>query len=427
MTAQQIRQLFLDFFEAHGHAAVPSSSLVPQDDPSVLLTTAGMQQFKRYFSEPALAETALGKRRAASVQKSFRTTDIDAVGDTSHLTFFEMLGNFSFGDYFKEEAISWAWQFMSEVLKIPKSRMHVTIFKGDPAVPRDEASYAVWQKLGLPDTVIKEAGRQDNFWGPTGSEGPCGPTTEIYVDEVEVWNLVFNEYYAQADGRLEKLKFAGVDTGMGLERLALALAKVPTVFETDLFAPILEAVDRERQKNERSETIDRARRILADHFRASCFLIADGVLPSNVKQGYILRRLLRRLIRYESVLGLKTSFVRPLTQSVVENFGPVYPELAQAAANIIKVIEAERAVFEKALRRGLKMFEQMLKANGGQLSGAGAFRLYESYGFPYELTAELARERALAVSKEEFDAAFQAHQVKSRVPRASRENNSVVQ
>src|SRR3989338_10186493 len=279
MSSAELRKKFLEFFEKQGHKIVLSSSLIP-DDPSVLLTTAGMQQFKKYYTDPALAPAP----NIASIQKCFRTSDIDEVGDKSHLTFFEMLGNFSFGGYFKEEAIGCAKEFLESIgLKIE----YATVFAGDEKTSFDEESYRVWQKLGIKD--IRKASRENNFWGPTGKEGPCGPTTEIYINGVEIWNIVFNEYYCKADGTLEKLKTPGVDTGMGLERLAMVSQSKKNIFETDLFNALM---------RQASEEDVRKKRIIADHIRAIAFLISDGVQPSNKEQGYVLRRLMRRVISY---------------------------------------------------------------------------------------------------------------------------------
>lgn len=419
MKANALRKEFLEFFKRHGHSVLPSASLVPDDDPSVLLTTAGMQQFKAYFKNPALADERLNTRRVATVQKSFRTTDIDEVGDTSHLTFFEMLGNFSFGDYFKEEAIAWAWEFMARVLAISKDRMRVSIFSGDANVPRDDVSETIWKKLGVPAECIRTAGREDNFWGPTGQEGPCGPTTEIYVDGVEVWNIVFNEYYCGVDKTLTKLEHPGVDTGMGFERLLSLLNGAGSVYDTDVFTPILEVVKEyigvpSQTQPLDSKAIDRAARIIADHIRASSFLIVEGVRPSNIKQGYILRRLLRRIVRYEDMLQLRDGYLAPLVASVSACFKEAYPELAQSSDVIKQVIESERVMFRHALGRGLKMFERMLRLNNNQFTGRDAFTLYERYGFPFELVAELAKERSIDIDKADFDAAFAEHQRRSR-------------
>ncbi|MDP3934641.1 MAG: alanine--tRNA ligase-related protein [Candidatus Giovannonibacteria bacterium] len=338
MKSQELRQKFMEFFEKRGHKIVPSSSLIP-DDPSVLLTTAGMQQFKKYYTEPSLAPSP----SVVSIQKCFRTSDIDEVGDESHLTFFEMLGNFSFGGYFKEEAIKYAKEFLESVgLKID----YVTVFAGDEETPFDEESYKIWQSLGVKD--IRKAGREDNFWGPTGAEGPCGPTTEIYINGVEIWNIVFNEYYKKPHlptGRqvatFEKLKTPGVDTGMGLERLVMVSQNKKTIFETDLFVPLM------RQATEEDA---RKKRIIADHIRAITFLISDGVRPSNKEQGYVLRRLMRRVITYGAD-GYE------LLKVIADDKN--YEHYKLDFEKMVYVYNDENKNFAKALHLGLKELEKL--------------------------------------------------------------------
>jgi len=327
MRSTEIRSLFLKFFEKKWHKIVPSSSLIPTD-PSVLFTTAGMQQFKPYF----LGETSPYGKNVASIQRCLRTSDIDSVGDETHLTFFEMLGNFSFGGYFKEEAIKLAYEFIFDELKLPADKIHVTVFAGDPStslgqgVPEDKESAEIWKKLGIPESKILRGGREDNFWGPTGVEGPCGPTTEIHIGGTEVWNIVFNEYYCDKDKKLIPLKQRGVDTGMGLERLAMVLQGKKSVFETDLLLPLI------RKLEEKAHTIvdyapyDKAPkryRVFADHLRAVAFLIAEGIVPSNKERGYILRRILRRLmiegpadIYFREAVGRLFLY----TKSIIRNF-----------------------------------------------------------------------------------------------------------
>ena len=327
----ELRKKFLDFWKSKGSVAVKSSSLIP-DDPSVLLTTAGMQQFKKYYTGELNADSDFGSNRTASIQKCFRTSDIEEVGDDTHLTFFEMLGNFSFGPvkndspdsikekggYFKRASIVWAYEFLTDILEIAPERISVTIFKGDKEIPKDSESYAIWySEIGIPENKIKEGSKEDNFWGPTGAEGPCGPTTEIYVDGVEVWNIVFNEFYktptnaddaqndAEENGRRKsalgprnsayvKLKNPGIDTGMGFERLLSVIEGEKNVFESSAFKPIISKI-KELAPNSSYRDV----RLLADHIRASIFLISDGILPSNKEAGYILRRLLRRIIATE--------------------------------------------------------------------------------------------------------------------------------
>src|SRR3989338_8411697 len=284
MNSTDLRQKFLDFFEKHGHKIVPSSSLLPTD-PSVLFTTAGMQQFKSYY----LGENSPWGKNVTSCQKCIRTSDIEEVGDERHLTFFEMLGNFSFGGYWKKEAIGYAYGFVVKELGLEID--YVTVFEGEAGVPEDKESAEIWKSIDS-NIVVKKFGRTDNFWGPTGEEGPCGPTTEIYVNGIEIWNIVFNEFYQEKDKTLKPLEIKGVDTGMGLERLAMVVQKVPTVFETDLFVDLLKLIPEKAQFNEREK------RIVVDHARAIAFLISDGVKSSNKNQGYILRRLIRRVMVY---------------------------------------------------------------------------------------------------------------------------------
>ncbi len=389
---------------------MPSSSLFPKDDPSVLLTTAGMQQFKLYYTGDKDPIKDFGARRAASIQKSFRTSDIDLVGDESHLTFFEMLGNFSFGDYFKEDAIKWGWEFITKEMGISPERCYASVFSGDNEVPEDKESIEIWKSLSLPDNKIKKAGRKDNFWGPTGNEGPCGPTSEIYVDGIEVWNHVFNEYYCKSDKSLTPLKQKGVDTGMGLERLVRVVQNAPTVFETDLFESLIQLIPHKKVEGE-----TRAVRIIADHIRGATFLIADEIMPSNIAQGYILRRLLRRAIRYGKVLNLDKNFLIPLAQKVIEMYKEFYPELSAKREDILMVIQKEEEKFSKTLKNGLKELEKILRVKTDKIiSGNDALYLYESYGFPPELTRELAFERNIKFDESGLKAAMEKHQEISR-------------
>ena len=457
MDSHRLRKKFLDFFKKNGHTVVPSSSLIP-DDPSVLLTTAGMQQFKKYYTgevyplstiHPNLG-VPLGSKNAVSIQKSFRTSDIDEVGDESHLTFFEMLGNFSFGGYFKKEAIAYAHEFITSELGLKID--YVSIFGGEGEVPADTESEKIWR--GVDSGIeVKRFGRKDNFWGPTGEEGPCGPTTEIYLNGVEVWNIVFNEYYQKPDGTLEKLKTPGVDTGMGLERLAMVVQKKRNIFETDLFLPIINAI---------SDDNARAKRIITDHIKSSVFLISEGVAPSNTERGYILRRLLRRGIRYGRHLNLPPNFLTPLAGKVLEIYRDVYPELSLKENEIFTVIQGEEKRFAQSLVEGMKVLQKLLaqkraieasvfykimdlankhemfreiyqgrktadaefsklgiRINQGDfekatISGREAFDLYQNYGFPLEMIIELAQEGRLIVDVESFRDEIKKHQEISR-------------
>lgn len=396
ISSKELREIFLDFFAKKGHKIVPSSSLLPQD-PSVLFTTAGMQQFKQYY----LGEKSPYGPNVASMQKCFRTSDIDEVGDESHLTFFEMMGNFSFGGYFKKEAIELAYEFIAKELGLKIE--YVTIFEGDKAVPRDEESQKIWEKIA-PELEIRVQGREDNFWGPTGNEGPCGPTTEIYLKnvkgtDVEVWNIVFNEYYCHPDGKLENLKTFGVDTGMGLERLAMVAQKTPTIFETDLFAPLIKRIP--------AVLPEIKKRILADHARGAAFLIADGVRPSNKEQGYVLRRLLRRIIAYG------TGAEEDIFVEIIKNYNLFYPELN--LSTIMEVFGKEKEKFSRTLKAGLKELDKL-----ESVDAKAAFKLYESYGLPYETIKEAGGKKSEGLRREDFDKEFKRHQELSRTSSAGK-------
>lgn len=416
MTSKEIRNKFLRFFEKKGHKIVPSSSLL-STDPSVLFTTAGMQQFKEYF----LGKPSLYGNRVISSQKCFRTSDIEEVGDTTHLTFLEMLGNFSFGDYFKKESIEWALEFLTKNCKLKKEKLWITVFEGDKEIREDEESREIWKELGFPKEKIHGFSREDNFWGPTGEEGPCGSTTEIHYELskkpcslgkkclpnckcgrfIELWNLVFNEFYQDRDRKLTPLKQKGVDTGMGLERLAMVIQKKPSVFETDLFSSMPQ---------------NRAERIIADHIKGSVFLASEGIIPSNVEQGYVLRRILRRAIRYGKILKMPKNFLIPLAQKVIEIYKEVYPEVKSKETDILTVIQDEEEKFAKTLERGLKdTVSEVTRA--GQLTGDIAFNLYESKGVPLEVSKEIALEENVKISDNlemEFKEASKRHQEISR-------------
>ena len=399
MTHQEIRKKFKDYFESRNHKWVESSSLLP-NDPSVLFTTAGMQQFKPYYTGQADAVNDFNSLNTASIQKSMRTSDIDEVGDESHLTFFEMMGNFSFGGYWKEIAIAWAHEFITKELGLKMD--FVSVFGGEGDISADEDSEKIWQTIARnsgENIEIRKMGRKDNFWGPTGDEGPCGPTTEIYVNGVEIWNIVFNEYYCDKDKTLRKLETAGIDTGMGLERLAMVSQGLKTIFETDLLKPILMLAPMEFN--------DRTVRIVADHSRAIAFLVSEGVRPSNKEQGYILRRLLRRVITYFNVNKADPTVMHDIFAEIVSIYGQFYPELN--ANIIIREFDGEKDKFDKTLTQGLKELEKTDLVNA-----KNAFKLYESYGLPFEVIKELGREKTAGLSRENFDEEFKKHQEKSR-------------
>lgn len=406
MTSFELRKQFLSFFKKNNHIVVPSSSLIP-DDPSVLLTSAGMQQFKSYYTGAAdpmvsphlsMKGKPIGGVNVVSIQKSFRTSDIDEVGDESHLTFFEMMGNFSFGGYFKEEAIKYAKEFLDS---IDITIDYVTVFKGDKDVPKDEESIKIWDELGFSQEKgnLKLENKEENFWGPTGSEGPCGPTTEIFVNGVEVWNIVFNEYYCGADGKLTKLKKSGIDTGMGLERLSMVSQEKKIIFETDLFKPIADAVP--------SSLDERVKRVCADHARSIVFLVGDGIRPSNKEAGYILRRLMRRVLVYENLYTDDGYDTLPLLKKAVEMFSEFYSEIKED--DIISVFSQEKTKFQTTLAKGLKELERV-----DSLDAKSAFRLYESFGLPYEIIKELGGKKAESLVQEDFDEQLDKHREISR-------------
>ncbi|MFC1932115.1 alanine--tRNA ligase [Chloroflexota bacterium] len=490
MTSDELRSAFLSFFESKGHKIIPSSSLIPQGDPTLLLTSAGMVQIKPYF----LGEAVPPSPRLVSCQKCFRTTDIESVGDSTHLTFFEMLGNFSVGDYFKEEAISWAWEFVTQWLKLPVERLWVTVFLDD-----DEA-FSYWGQMGVPEERILRFGEEDNFWGPVGDSGPCGPCSEIFYDfgeEVgcgkpsctpncgcarfsEIWNLVFTQYNQDKDGHRSPLPKPNIDTGMGLERTIAAMQSKTSVYETDLFAPLLECVSGLTGKKYGADEItDNAMRIVVEHSRGIAFLIGDGVMPSNEGRGYVLRRLLRRAALFSRRLGLGRPFLAELARTTIKQMQHVYPEIEQRQDFILKVIEQEETRFSETLNTGLRVIEDLLdyrKAHrdaipelvsflkdfrpasenaamvleqhgftvggwilgaymaheaisqltydflneleegepaqyildrighwGQQVSDGEAFKLYDTYGFPVELTSEIAASRGFSVDLEGFE------------------------
>jgi len=405
MNSEEIRERFLKYFEDNAHTRVSSSLLVPEDDASVLFTTAGMQQFKPYYTGTRDPEIDFSSRNTTSVQKCVRTSDIEEVGDDTHLTFFEMLGNFSFGGYFKEEAIKHAHEFITKEMGLPID--YVSVFAGDEDVPRDDESERIWKSIDE-NITIKEFGREDNFWGPTGSEGPCGPTSEVYVNDVEVWNLVFNEYYCNADKSLKKLEQNGVDTGMGLERLLVMSQGVNSIYDTDLFEGLLKEASKLTDES-------KSQRILADHMRTGIFMVADGVVPSNTDRGYILRRILRRSVMRSSNREIKKDQVKNFVNVVIDKYGDVYPGLKKDSAGLEAVINEEFEKFAKTLEKGLKEFEKLSKYG---LSGKDAFILFSTYGFPLELTLELADEADIHVDVEEFNTEQQKHQETSQTSSA---------
>jgi len=431
MTAHELRRAYIDFFRARGHAEIHSAPLIPEHDPTVLFTTAGMHPLVPFLlGQPH----PLGKR-LVDVQKCLRTDDIDDVGDRTHLTFFEMLGNWSLGDYFKREAITWSFEFLTQVLGMPVERLYVSCFAGDADAPRDDESAAIWEEVGVPRDHIYFFGKKHNWWGPAGQTGPCGPDTEMFYFTgtectegkgdscdpscscgryVEVWNDVFMQYNKTAAGTYEPLAQRNVDTGMGLERTVAVLHGYDDAFRSDLFQPIIGRLEA-LSGRPYADDDKRRMRIVADHIRAATFVIADGVTPSNVEQGYVLRRLLRRAMRFTRLLGIEGSVLPDLATLVVDHYSQAYPELLNRRDTIAHEIALEEGRFLQALQRGEREFERLLgRLQDSQISGRDAFYLYETYGFPLELTAEMARERGLTVNEPEFQAAYAEHQQMSR-------------
>ncbi|MFA5086261.1 MAG: alanine--tRNA ligase [Candidatus Paceibacterota bacterium] len=435
MDSFELRNLFLEFFKERGHKIVPSSSLLPTD-PSVLFTTAGMQQFSLYLSGKKDVVSDFGSRHLASCQKCFRTGDIEEIGDDTHHTFFEMLGNWSVGQddagYFKEGAIKYALEFLVDVLKLDKERIHVTVFKGEDGIPRDEEAINLWIKYGIPMERIKECSKKDNFWGPVSDTGPCGPCSEIHYDRgeelgcgrpdcgpncdhckrvVEIWNLVFMQYMKNGKGEYELLNQTNIDTGIGFERLLSLLNQKSASYETDLFSDFIFRL--EEISGKKYAENKKAMRIIADHVRSSVFVIADGVEPSNLGQGYILRRLLRRVVRYGKILGLDSFFSIPLVDLIISKYGKIYPNISEKKEEIKEVMRKEEEKFEKTLEKGLSVIGKILEEKK-ELSGEEAFDLYQSYGFPLELTQEIATEKGVKVDVEGFNRSLEKHQELSR-------------
>ena len=424
LKGNEIRKLYLDFFkDKHQHTVVESSSLVP-DNPTVLLTTAGMLQFLPIFL--GIVKSPYDPARATSCQKCARAggkdSDIENVGRTPrHHTFFEMLGNFSFGDYYKKEIIPWAWDFVTNILKLDKNRLWITIFETD-----DEA-YDIWRSIGVPAERIKRKGKKDNFWGPPGASGSCGPCSEIHYDLgeeykcdnpncgidtcecdrwVEIWNLVFTELYQDEEGNQSPLEKKNVDTGMGLERIAMVCQGVASTFETDLLRPILDkVVEMSGVPYKKSDKTDISLRIITDHARCVTFLINDGVIPGNEGRSYVLRMILRRALRHGKILGMDLPFLYKLVDDVVENYGEAYPDLIKNKAKILDTIKKEEERFNKTLDRGYKLLNEFID-NRKNIDGESAFKLYDTFGFPFELTKEIAEENGLNVDEDGFKAAM---------------------
>ena len=435
ITADDLRKMYIDFFVSKGHRQISGASLIPENDPTVLFTTAGMHPLVPYILG---AEHPQGKR-LTDYQKCIRTGDIDSVGDPHHLTFFEMLGNWSLGDYFKEEAIEYSYEFLTKVLEIDPERISVTVFAGDDEVPRDEIAAAKWKSLGIPAERIYYKGREDNWWGPAGETGPCGPDSEMFYDTgrpacgpdcapgcscgkyFEIWNDVFMGYRKEADGTYHEMERKCIDTGMGIERTVAVLNGKKSVYETEIFSGLLRRIEALcGKKYGECEEDDKSMRIIADHTRTSVFILGDqkGIAPSNVGQGYILRRLIRRAVRHAKKLGIDKPFLSDLSKIVIAQYEKPYPELAEHRDFIDHELIKEEEKFSDTLVKGEREFDKMLpnlmKGNSRVISGRLAFKLYDTYGFPIELTEELAKENGFSVDIDGFNAAFQKHQELSR-------------
>ena len=435
ITADQLRKLYIDFFVSKGHKQISGASLIPENDPTVLFTTAGMHPLVPYILG---AEHPAGTR-LTDYQKCIRTGDIDSVGDPHHLTFFEMLGNWSLGDYFKKEMIGYSFEFLTKVLGIPVDRLSVTVFEGDAEVPRDEEAAARWIELGIDPAHVYFMPREDNWWGPAGETGPCGPDSEMFFDTgrpacgpdckpgckcgkyFEIWNDVFMQYRKEADGTYHEMARKCIDTGMGIERTVAVLQGKKSVYETEVFQPIIRRIEElSGRKYGENEDDDISIRIISDHIRTSVFILGDqkAIAPSNVGQGYILRRLIRRAVRHGKKIGIDHAFLSGLADVVLSLYSAPYPELEEHREFIHEELLKEEEKFSQTLTKGEKEFEKMLpnlmKGNSRVISGRLAFKLYDTYGFPIELTTELAAEHGFTVDIDGFHTAFEKHQELSR-------------
>lgn len=435
MTANELRKAYVDFFVSKGHTQISGASLIPENDPTVLFTTAGMHPLVPYI----LGAPHPAGNKLVDYQKCIRTGDIDSVGDPHHLTCFEMLGNWSLGAYFKTEMIKYSYEFLTTVLEIDPANLSVTVFEGDGKVPRDTVAAETWESLGIAKDHIYFMPREDNWWGPAGETGPCGPDSEMFIDTgrpscgpdcrpgckcgkyFEIWNDVFMGYRKESDGTYHEMERKCIDTGMGIERTIAILQGKKSVYDTEVFQPIIKEIERlSGKKYGVSEEDDNSIRIVADHIRTSVFILGDqkGMAPSNVGQGYILRRLIRRAVRHGQKLGIQGEFLSELAKTVIALYGEPYPEIKARVDFIFEELSREENKFSLTLEKGEKEFEKLLpnlmKGNNRVISGRMAFKLYDTYGFPIELTMELARENGFTVDKKGFDEAFEKHQAVSR-------------
>jgi len=407
ITRKQLIKKYLDFFKSKNHKEIPNVSLIPEHDPTVLFTSAGMHPLVPFLlGQP----NPLGKR-LVNVQKCIRTTDIEEVGDNCHHTFLEMLGNWSLGDYWKKEAIEMTLEFLTKILKIPKEKIFVTCFKGDKNAPKDTESAKIWESLGIPKQRIKFLGN-DNWWGPAGKTGPCGPSTEMFVDNIEIGNDVLMQYNKNEKGNYKEAGQKNIDFGGGVERILTILNGYDDNYLTETFQPIIKQIEKlSGKKYSKNEGQTRSMRIIADHIKASCFILAEGISPSNIEQGYVLRRLIRRAIRYGHDLDLK-NFTAEVAKPVFEIYDD-YKHLQKNKQTILKELEKEEKRFLETLEKGIRVFEKLTKTKK-QLSGKNAFLLYQSYGFPFEMTKELAKEKNIKINEKEFEKEQTKHQALSR-------------
>lgn len=435
LTANELRKRFIQFFVDRGHVQISGASVIPENDPTVLFTTAGMHPLVPYI----LGQEHPAGKRLTDYQKCIRTGDIDSVGDPHHLTCFEMLGNWSLGDYFKKEMIPWSYEFLTQVLEIPADKLSVTVFEGEDGIPRDTESAELWHSMGIPYERIYFMPREDNWWGPAGETGPCGPDTEMFIDTgrpacgpnckpgcscgkyFEVWNDVLMQYRKTKDGKFVEMERKCIDTGMGIERTIAILQGKKSVYETEVMQPILKAIGQKAGVTYgENEATDVSMRIIADHIRTSTFILGDqrGVSPSNVGQGYILRRLIRRAVRHGKKLGIQGAFLAEIAKVVVDLYGEPYPEILENKERVYSELTAEEEKFSLTLEKGEKQFEKMTyfleKQGVKEIAGGSAFKLYDTYGFPIELTKELAAEKGFTVDEKGFEEAFAKHQELSR-------------
>ncbi len=437
MTGDELRQSFLSFFAERGHAIIPSTPLVPENDPTALFISAGMHPLVPYL----LGESHPEGRRLANVQKCLRTDDIEEVGDISHNTFFEMLGFWSLGDYWKQDSLRWTLEWFTRVLGLEQERISVTVFAGDSDAPRDDEAVQAWLELGIPRERIYYLPKKDNWWGPPGKTGPCGPDSELFYDTgrpkhgpdcqpgcgcgkyIEIGNNVFLQYNKTAEGTFEPLKQRNIDVGLGLERTLCVLQGTEDIYTTDLFAPIVQHISELRKGQGSKAALQYAQeqrliRIITDHLRAATFLIADGVMPANVEQGYICRRLIRRAVRCGHEMSMPGTFTAEVAQAVIARYGPIYPELQEQQTTILNELTREEERFGRTLARGLREFQKLeeglRRRDETILAGEAVFRLFDTFGFPSTLTAELAQERGLSADLDGFNTLFKQHQERSR-------------